>query len=338
MKINAIKANGVEYDIWATESDVQALNNQGNAALGKELDSGKAMIAQAINNVGGQASEDESLAELAEDITTMPIVNVSAFKFSEVPNLAKQIAEQTYSEQLGEDFRTKLTEINDVNGEITSVGAYAFNRCNNLVKINLPNVTTIGYNAFNSCTNLTDINIPKGIANDSFVRGNINLNNLVIGEFKSKFIFSPATPAGAEQSLVNLIITQSLTYDLDDSVGSYNINRYPKLIKLLIPTDTDFTAFKATRWTASTYLVNSADQWENRLTLYTNLLEYTLKRLYDHSEDGVTRTFRLGFYATLFADSQLNTEPYGSYYTPLIKAAAQACIDEATRRGWTLSA
>ena len=52
MKINAIKANGVEYDIWATESDVQALNNQGNAALGTEVESGKAMIAQAINNAG----------------------------------------------------------------------------------------------------------------------------------------------------------------------------------------------------------------------------------------------------------------------------------------------
>lgn len=315
MKINGIKVNGVVYEIWATSAEVAALNNQGNAALGKELESGKAMIAQAINNAGGTASADESLSQLAEDIEQIPTVNVSAFKFSEVPNLAKQIAEQTYASQLGEDFRTKLTEINDVNGDITTLGTYVFQNCQNLKRINLPSLTTTATYTFTNDTNIEEILLPS-------------IDSSVLGTNVSNRPFN-----GVGEKVLNIVIGYA-----DLSVTTRQIiNTAPVLIRFELPTDYDYSIMFI-NWTASTYLTISQDQWENRLTLYQNLLAYTINRLYDHSQDGLTRTFRLGFYATLFADSQLNTEPYGSYYTPLIKAAAQACIDEATRKGWTLSA
>ncbi len=47
---------------------------------------------------------------------------------------------------------------------VTSISDYAFNSCDSLTSINLPNgVTNIGSNAFSYCDNLTSINIPDGV-------------------------------------------------------------------------------------------------------------------------------------------------------------------------------
>lgn len=46
------------------------------------------------------------------------------------------------------------------NDRVTSIGFYAFCRCNDLKKVNFPNVTTVGNNAFVDCTTLREVNLP----------------------------------------------------------------------------------------------------------------------------------------------------------------------------------
>jgi hypothetical protein len=56
-----------------------------------------------------------------------------------------------------------LTSITIPNS-VTSIGANAFQNCYNLTSITIPNsVTSIGYGAFYSCTSLTSITIPEGV-------------------------------------------------------------------------------------------------------------------------------------------------------------------------------
>ena len=50
------------------------------------------------------------------------------------------------------------------NGDVTTIGAYAFEDCDNLTSVTIPNsVTTIGEVAFIDCTNLTSITIPNSV-------------------------------------------------------------------------------------------------------------------------------------------------------------------------------
>ena len=56
-----------------------------------------------------------------------------------------------------------LTQIN-IPDSVTSIGNYAFSYCRVLTQINIPDsVTSIGSNAFNGCYSLTQINIPDGV-------------------------------------------------------------------------------------------------------------------------------------------------------------------------------
>lgn len=53
----------------------------------------------------------------------------------------------------------------NINGKkVTSIGMWAFSRCDGLTSITIPaGVERIGYGAFDSCTNLTSIDIPEGV-------------------------------------------------------------------------------------------------------------------------------------------------------------------------------
>lgn len=73
------------------------------------------------------------------------------------------------------------------NGEtysVTSIGEFAFNNCENLQSVTIPNsVTSIGRNAFNDCSKLQSITIPNSvtyIGSNAFVECT-NLRSLTIG-------------------------------------------------------------------------------------------------------------------------------------------------------------
>ena len=169
------------------------------------------------------------------------------------------------------------------------------------------------------------------------VAGSTGLEDVVVGAVNTNGFFSNGNiKYGSSTTLKRFKVvsswTVSLYYQFRSSLNLIN------LIDFDLPQDVDVDN-NCSIWTASTYLTSVAEQWPNRLQLYTNLKEHLIDRLYDHSEDGVnTRVLRIGFYATLYSDSQLVDEPYGSYYTPLIKAMAQACITTCGQKLWTISA
>lgn len=69
--------------------------------------------------------------------------------------------------------RIKPTQLNiessilDGNGKsytVTKIGEWAFNKCNSLTEVTIPNtVDEIGYQAFFKCSNLTNVTIPEGV-------------------------------------------------------------------------------------------------------------------------------------------------------------------------------
>lgn len=73
----------------------------GAAALDQEVESGKKLIAQAINDKGGTASEDESLSELADDVLGIP-VNVQvedAANLAFPESISWNILKEAYAQQ-----------------------------------------------------------------------------------------------------------------------------------------------------------------------------------------------------------------------------------------------
>lgn len=154
MSESKIKICGKDYDIWATSNEVAALNNQGNAALGTELESGKALIAQAINDKGGTASADESMAELAQDVRD---INESFITYGvEVTEKIDWL--KFICSPLAVD-RLPLTGISST--EITEIREYAFANCTALENLDLPNLTTINGYAFRGCSSLKTLDLPN---------------------------------------------------------------------------------------------------------------------------------------------------------------------------------
>lgn len=53
---------------------------------------------------------------------------------------------------------------NGRNYTVTEIATWAFNKCNTLTEVTLPNtVDEIGYQAFFNCSNLTNVTIPEGV-------------------------------------------------------------------------------------------------------------------------------------------------------------------------------
>lgn len=51
--------------------------------------------------------------------------------------------------------------ITEITSDVLVVGRYAFDRCNLLTSVNLPNATTIQQNGFENCVELKEVNLPK---------------------------------------------------------------------------------------------------------------------------------------------------------------------------------
>lgn len=75
---------------------------------------------------------------------------------SEFINTADVIGDDEMCDQI---IQRTVTEYKE--NRVTKVGDYAFDGCNQLETVDLPNATTIGVNAFQGCTALSSVNIPK---------------------------------------------------------------------------------------------------------------------------------------------------------------------------------
>ena len=123
-------------------------------------------------------------------------------KISQIPNYAFEKCDS-------------LTSVN-IPDSVTSIGYYAFYRCSSLTSVNIPDsVTTIGICAFQSCDSLTSVNIPDSVT----TIGNGAFGNCTsLKEFTGKF----ATEDGRSLIMDNTIIAYAnasgTTYTILDSV------------------------------------------------------------------------------------------------------------------------
>lgn len=140
-EFNGIKAGGKTYDIWATKSQVQELNNVGNAGLANEMQIGKTAIANAIIAKGGEAQADESLSELATDITNIPNTGISPDGIEWSNEL------ETIPNKAGDIFGNKEYIVR-ATCNIPTLHKYVFRGLTRLVELNLP-ITTSFVNGSN---------------------------------------------------------------------------------------------------------------------------------------------------------------------------------------------
>ena len=136
----------------AKESTSQEILGQVGSisAISAELESGKAAIVSAIKAQGGEASSEQSLGELAQDITELNVF-ADGVEFTED---AQRPIDFTYTIAQGRNEIKKLSS-----NRVTSVGTSAFYNCSSLQSVDLPNVTSIGYQSFYGCGNLQSVDL-----------------------------------------------------------------------------------------------------------------------------------------------------------------------------------
>ncbi len=83
-----------------------------------------------------------------------------------IPDGGKVLSSVTVNVNVGddtaiEDALVARTIKSYTNDRVTTIGSYAFCRCNELVNAAFLNVKSIGYSAFNGCNKLTEITLPK---------------------------------------------------------------------------------------------------------------------------------------------------------------------------------
>lgn len=297
MKINAIKANGVEYDIWATESDVQALNNQGNAALGTEVESGKAMIAQAINNVGGTASSDESLSELAQDIEQIPSKGFYAgnVKLTGTPVNVLELMCNTAARQ---NIASNITEIDD--DTITEITGGGFSDFSALKRVKMSRLGSISGGTFSrSGVETFDFPMLTSITNAYSFSGITSLKEFIAPNLSN---FSGTNNFSGCHNITNIILGRLTSM-------SENLSQNKTLLRnVTIGEDTNIN-LPFQYWTATDVIAGGQSGIDE---LNSNLQTNLISKLYQ----GGNKILRLG--------------------AALYDVTTQETRDMVTAKGWTL--
>ncbi len=131
-------------------------------------------------------------------------------------------------------------EYNDTVYAVTSIGSYAFQHCNGLTSVTIPNsVTSIGYNAFDGCSGLTSVTIPSSvtsISNFAFWHC-FGLTSIVVEAGNTHYDSRDSCNAIIQTDLNQLIqgcnstvIPNSVT-----SIKSYAFNGFSGLTSVTIP-------------------------------------------------------------------------------------------------------
>jgi hypothetical protein len=253
-----------------------------------EIGAGKAAIAEAINAKGGSASATESFNELAEDI-----VNLNKSFITYGVEVTEKIHWLNFICNAGIPTRLPLTAIDDdtvteisqpnvfqnctalervkMTALTTISGGNVFQSCSSLQRVELPNLTTIsGSHVFQSCSALQEFNAPNltSIINDNFYQSNA-LRCMILG---------------------------TLTYLASNWMGG---SLRPNLRNITIGSDTNIS-LPFQNWTAANVIAEGQSGIDE---LNSNLYNNLLTKLYDHSQDGQTRTLRIGWLANVTAEN-----------------------------------
>jgi len=96
-----------------------------------------------------------------------------------------------------------------IDGSVTRIGDYAFNNCEGLISIIIPNsIESIGDYAFSSCANLTSIKIPRNVNSiGSRIFGNINpMTSIIVDDENSVYDSRENSNAIIEKASNTLIV------------------------------------------------------------------------------------------------------------------------------------
>ena len=238
----------------------------------------KKQIADAINTKGGTASAESSFSQLAEDIKDLPIDGIFmnyGLTFSRDIELQNILL-------MSNDYTNimdEVTEINDYQGLLFETKA-TFNY-KKLKKATFAKLNSIVRGGGFQSPMLEELIVPNLQYLDYYLVKSTEIRHIQTGELKTMF---------------------------NSGLFSYDVN---KLRNFTIGQYTDINLL-FNRWTASN-VINEGQSGIDELNqnLYNNLLT----KLYDHSEDGQTRTLRLGWLAHV----------------------TQENIDYANSKGWTLT-
>lgn len=262
---------------------------------------GKKQIADAINYKGGEAEATQAFTTLAEDIKDIP-------NFDQYFRLAGVLAGSSYMKDSLAGHNENITagnieEINDLLGSFTRINSYAFFFWDKLKKVNMPNATFIGVSAFSGCSNLEEVSFQTFQSNTQV--------NILSSCSSLKFFYSPSLSISRYTMFTSCKNLQNVTFGVITDFVDVFYDLKPNLRNITIGAGTDVNLpFQC--WTATNVIAEGQSGIDE---LNSNLYNNLLTKLYDHSNDGQTRTLRLGWLAHV----------------------TQENIDYANSKGWTLT-
>lgn len=305
--------------IEQNETLTKMLEEKDDNALVVEIKEAKKDIADAINTKGGNSTPDESFQQLASDILNIPLecINPSGYTYIEDYYIPKSIGE-VYSN------RKYLKNIYDT--ETLILRSLAFSNTTYLQSAEFVNLKQmIGDRIFqdSAITQLKadNLEILQGrevlsaskLVEVSFLSlkriiGAYTLSNnimLEIIKIPSVSVLSQYTFHGLT-NLVKIFLGRIENGGTEPFSSSYSKLR---LVAVGANTDVDFNL---RNWSAINVIAEGQSGIDE---LNSNLYNNLLTKLYDHSQDGQTRTLRLGWLAHV----------------------TQENIDYANSKGWTLT-
>lgn len=339
-QFSGIKAGGKTYDIWATKAEVEALNNQGNAGLAREVTAGKTAIANAIVAKGGTATSSQSLTELAQDVAGIPnFINYRDAFFkalssaktaaSSIDNFSGKLDDTDidYYYSIGNYQLYNNQNITEVKlNKCVSLGAYVFSN-SSIEKLEINNNTFVSVFCSN-CPNLKSIKLNSLTTLDSFYFHNLPM----LDDLQIPNVTTIRIPNISEQifgncvslKILNLPNCVSISYVRTSSIGylpnleSLTLGKLTtyqsgvggllgsiKLANIVIGNgtgiDLDFSSWNPTSVVTS--------------TLNANFKTGILDNLYDYSA-GTAHTIRIGW----------------------LSRVSQENIDYANSKGWNITA
>ena len=136
-------------------------------------------ISSGITEVGSIASNENMTAiTFGPDITVIGRLSENHSLVScTLPDGITEIPEACFMRCFG------LVAVNNVHSGITSIGQQAFQDCNSLTSITLPDsITSMGQLVFDNCQSLEDIHIPSGLTSipDYFISNGYSLTGITI--------------------------------------------------------------------------------------------------------------------------------------------------------------
>lgn len=282
--------SGRQFKPWVDADKLQQIVSDPASitAIASEIASGKAAIAAAINAKGGSASATESFTELAEAVEEIP-------NFDQWVRLACVLAGDIAKNSLsGYEQNVKagsITEITDPLGLITEIRPFVFNYWSLLTSIDLPQLSIIPKicQGATSLKKVTFINATG--AEYEFVSYLPNLQEVIMPNCKKIGDYSLRVCP----ELFNIVLGQITTL----SANALTVSQSLKLKNITIGQDTDIN-LPFQLWKPTTVIAEGQSAIDE---LNANLYNNLLTKLYDHSNDGQTRTLRIGWLANVTAEN-----------------------------------